>query len=219
MFRNLLKAVTVTLFLITANLAQALVVPAGLNPGDTYQLAFVTAGTRNAAFSNISTYNTFVQTEAGLNTSLTGAGVNWSVIGSTSNVDARDNALVSAPVYLLDGSTIIANDFSDMWDGSIDAPIDIDQFGLTVVTDLVHTGSLPDGTNAGTNSLGSAQNGSVGSTNQTSGAWISNGADQTSILRPFYALSEVLTVPVPEPMSGSLIAAGALVMLLRRRRR
>ena len=226
MSRYLLKAVvlkvaTIALLLMTTRSAQALVVPASLNPGDSYQLAFVTQGTQTANLGGgIATFNAFVQSQAALNPSLTGAGlgVDWFVIGSTLTVDARDNALVSAPVYLLDGSTIIANDFADMWDGSIANPIDIDQFGTIVATALVHTGSISDGTNAGINSLGTAQNGNVGQTDLTNAAWISNGADQTNISRPYYALSALITVPVPEPMTGGLLAAGMLALLWCRRR-
>jgi len=217
MYRSLLQTMAVALLLIAANSAQAVVVPTGLSVGDTYQLAFVTAGTSTANLGGgITAYNTFVQTQADLPLSLA-AGATWNVIGSTLATNALDNALVSAPVYLLDGSTIIANDFTDMWDGDIDNLIDLDQFGNSVVNTLVHTGSNTSGF-ATTNALSTAGNVGVGSTGFVSNFWISAGADQGNISRPFFALSTVLTV-VPEPMSVSLAASGALALLWRRRRR
>src|SRR5687768_14537876 len=100
-------------------------VPPGLNPGDMYHLAFVTRDERDATSSDITVYNAFVQVQAALNPTLTGTdmGVLWNAIGSTASVNARDNAPVAAAVYLLDG-TKIADDFGDIWDGSIDSVLD-----------------------------------------------------------------------------------------------
>lgn len=210
--------------LTAAGLAGAVVVPAGLNPGDTYHLAFLTDGTRDAVPTSIAIYNTFVQNEAALNPSLTGTGegVDWFVIGSTFNDDARDNAVVSAPVYLLDGTTKIANGFDDIWDGSVDNPIDINQFGSTVSNpDVVFSGTQADGTKyfpGGVQRfLGSTSNVQLGDPTVINSEWIFDpGASLKSDPRSFYALSELLVV-VPEP-STSAIAFGMLAVLWCRRR-
>ena len=149
MYPNLVKGVTIALLSIAPSSARAVVVPTGLNPGDTYHLAFLTDGTRDAVPTSIGIYNTFVQDQAALNSSLTGTdqGVQWFVIGSTFGKDARVNAEVSAPVYLLDGTTKVADGFADIWDGTIDNPIDVDQYGLSVINpDPVFAGSDFDGT-------------------------------------------------------------------------
>jgi hypothetical protein len=49
--------------------AAIVTVPTGLNPGDTYYLAFVTAGTITGTSTNIADYNAFAQSQA------TGAGL------------------------------------------------------------------------------------------------------------------------------------------------
>lgn len=108
----------------TASIVQAsIIVPTGLNPGDTYHLAFVSSTSRDGTSTNIADYNSFVQgvaNAAGIGSS---ENVDWFTIASTSTVDAKDNAVVgvSTPVYLVNGTTKIADGFSDMWDGSLDA--------------------------------------------------------------------------------------------------
>ena len=65
----------------------ATIVPAGLNPGDSYQLIFLTAGTRTAGDSTIGSYNDFVQAQAELNPTLTGTdvGVTYTAVASAYN--------------------------------------------------------------------------------------------------------------------------------------
>jgi len=221
MYRSLLQTMAIALLLIAANSAQAVMVPTGLSVGDTYQLAFVTAGTQDATSSDIDTYNTFVQTQADMAGSLA-AGATWNVIGSTNDDDANVNAFVSGPVYLLDGTTKIADDFVDMWDGSLDFAINIDQFGVSIPAGFVvtFTGTDSDGTAADfTPRYLGASSVRNGLANNTNFRWIQDGAaDNDFPLQRFYALSTVLTV-VPEPMSVSLVASGALALLWRRRRR
>ncbi len=222
MYPKLVKVLTIVLLLIAPSSVRAVVVPTGLNPGDEYHLAFLTAGKRDATAVLIETYNTFVQAEAALNSSDTGTdqGVQWFVIGSTGSVDARVNAVVSAPVYLLDGTTKVADGFIDIWDGTIENPIDIDQH-LDISLNLVFAGSDPNGTKYSPGVprfLGSTETVQLGDPTATDFEWIFDpGADDDTNERSFYALSELLTV-VPEPTVGSLIAFGMLAVLWRRRR-
>ena len=51
------------LFLAPVAACADIVVPAGLSPGDTYHLAFVTYETTNATSYNIDDYNSFVQAQ------------------------------------------------------------------------------------------------------------------------------------------------------------
>ncbi|MFQ5414445.1 MAG: hypothetical protein ACE5E6_08305, partial [Phycisphaerae bacterium] len=153
------------------------VIPDDLQPGDTYHLAFVTVGIRDALSSDIADYNQFVNDQAALSC-LTGAdmGVAWFAIASTATVNARDNAVVgfTSPVYLLDGTTRIADGQSDIWNGSIANPLSLDQFLETSVF-LPWTGSESNGTAAGT-PLGSGGNVRNGRTTHTNSNWISSNS-------------------------------------------
>lgn len=106
-------------------------VPTDLNPGDQYRLVFVTNGARNALSTDIADYNDFVTAQANLSTELAALGTTWFAIGSTSTVSARDNTGTDAgggvPIYLpVAGDLSIADDYADLWDGTIDNPLNID---------------------------------------------------------------------------------------------
>jgi len=220
------------LFVAVTSSPAAPIVPAALNPGDPYHLAFVTQGVGTALSSDIEVYNQFVNDEAALNPALTGtdAGVEWFVIGSTGDVAARDNALVGAdvPIYLLDGVTKIADGFGDLWDTTIDNPFNKDQF-LNPSGGETLTGTDSSGFRA-TNydfpawlgAIGPVASVQTGCSNAcTNSRWIVFTNRKTDVLLPYYALSEELTV-VPEP-SAVILAALSLMGLVayvwRRRRR
>jgi hypothetical protein len=179
----------------------SILVPDGLKPGDMYHLAFVTRFTIDATSSLIVDYNQFVQDQAALNPSLTGTdmGVTWKAIASTAMVDARDNALVEAPVYLLDATTKIADGFSDMWDGTLDAPLDLDQFVMGMVAPAVWTGSNPSGTSNVPHFLGGID--VVAGRFSSDSQWMDASREPNTTPLPLYALSAKLTVAVPEPTS------------------
>ena len=123
--------------------------------GDQYRFAFFTSATTAATEPNILYYNAFVQDLANASTAYDiGAddGVTWNVIGSTSNVDARDNTSTNPTVngtgetiFLLDGSTVVANDYADLWDGEVQNIINITEQGL-VDAHWPFTGTYTDGT-------------------------------------------------------------------------
>ncbi len=204
-------------------------VPPGLSPGDTYQIVFVTQGTSGATSADIADYNAFVQSQAEISGALTeNWGVLWNAIASTPTVDAHTNATVTAPVYLLD-SALVATDYADLWDGSIQHAIDKDQMGGTW-NDYVWTGTLIDGQTAASGTEGALGGPSfryaLGGTYATDSEWIFAGGQIStsgSFIIPahFYAISEVLTV-VPEPTSFGTCALisslGAVAGLGRRRR-
>jgi hypothetical protein len=231
--------------LVTASAAQAalVVVPPGLNPGDQFRLVFVTSGTRNATSTDINDYNTFVTnqvTGSALATELTNAGFNlgtitWKAIGSTPTVAARDNtgtnpSSTGVPIYLIDGNRV-ANNNGDLWDGSIQTPINRTQSD-TVLNDRVWTGTFNSGVSAfnsiftpgefslgGANPFNSITNGQSNSTSLWVNDNITFGINSPL---PLYGISSVLTVPtpavsVPEPSSllgyitlGGLMLGGAV---------
>jgi hypothetical protein len=219
--------------------AQSIYRPTGLSLGDPYRLIFITGGLIEPTSSNLQDYNDFVAAEAALPNSLVrGLNTGWSAIVSSEFTSARTNTNTDptpegpngVPLFLVDGQTRIADNYDDLWDGAIDAPVELTQFGTEPVggifpPNLAWTGTRADGTSyltfddpltMGTSSVV----GGFGSqTNEywVSGALIGIGGDDGGHL---YAVSGVLTA-VPEPVSLtslSLFAASFVVMCPARRR-
>ena len=101
--------------------------PEGLDNGDTFRLLVVTCGTHDAMSGDISHYNDFVQEEVRAGGSeLAGYAEQFRVLGSTSEVDARDNTRTN-PTEQGDGTAIywamgsrVADDYPDFYDGDWD---------------------------------------------------------------------------------------------------
>ncbi|HEX5790845.1 MAG TPA: hypothetical protein VFY13_06805, partial [Luteolibacter sp.] len=188
----------------------------GINPatgqawrlGDSYRLVFVSSGTTTAQSTNLATYDTFVQnlaTTAGL-----GAG-NWKMIGSTSTVDARDHTATNPStngsaeaVILIDGSTVIANNYADLWDGSIDAAINRTEQGVGGVSTEVFTGTYNNGTKEGDGRYlgGSSESPpkvTTGHSNKISTWWVRDYNFPATNSKRVYAISKVLRVAVTFP--------------------
>jgi hypothetical protein len=228
--------VLATLLLSTGNAHASLVSPDGLNPGAQYRIAFVTSGVRTATSTNIADYNAFVATEANLSGSLVAVlSTTWTAIASTATVDARDNTSTNPssttyptniPIYLVDSSTIIANNYADLWDGSIGAPLDLTQFG-GVRNSQVWTGSTFVGQVLSTHALGDGSpNRGVSTVEHT--WWSQFEWTGATTQLPLYAISDVLTaVAVPEPSAFlfvglvglSVLAAGNIAVYRRDRTR
>lgn len=187
----------------------ALITPPGLAPGATYQLAFVTSTTTAATSSAISDYNSFVQTAA----NAAGMGsVVWHAIGSTVSVNANSNAIVSAPVYNMNGE-LLATGFSDFWDGSHTTGVGIDFNEYNAPKNFnVWTGSNTDGSNAGSLALGNDRAIWAESTS-SSGAWINRGTQDTTVSYSLYALSAPLSTPVPLPPAMLTLVSGLLGLI------
>jgi hypothetical protein len=214
---NLARAALVfALVLATHSTARAaLITPAGLLPGDTYQLVFVTSGTTAATSSDIADYDAFVQAAA----AAAGMGsVAWHAIGSTLSVDARDHALVSAPVYNMNGE-LVATSFDDFWDGTHSAGIDFSESNAGRNTN-VWTGTLESGVTGGSGAaLGEARPWWGESTLAT--GWTEHGRQDNTVSYSLFALSAPLTV-VPEPGVAWLLGLASAGLagrgLLRRSR-
>ena len=157
-----------------------------INPGtgaawqhdDTYHLVFVTLGTRNGISSDIGDYNAFVQAAADAAGIGATESVTWYAIGSTATVDAKDNAVVSGPVYNMSTNMrpeLVATNASDMWDGDITGPIlytenrEIPDYGVYPPSRFVYTGSGSSG--VANRPLGSFKP-MVGGSDDTNGEWI-----------------------------------------------
>ena len=182
--------------------------PAGLNEGDTYHLAFVSSTVTNATSTDIADYNTHVQSAADAAGIGSGAGVTWKAIASTATVHAKDNAPVSGPVYLVDGTTKVADEAAFYTSSHLE-PIDKTETGAAASTTgygAWEATAVFSGSDA--NSGGMSANGGLGVPNtsvwcglhnNTVRAWLlweHNQADINHTL-PLYGLSEPLTVSTP----------------------
>ena len=177
--------------------------PTDLAPGAKYYLVFIT-GTGNALTgqsSNISDYDAFVNSQASQNSDL--SGITWKALGSTSTVSARDHLNIgNFPIYRLD-NVRIADNASDLWDGSIATSGMTTQSGSILPNSFVWTGSNPDGT-ASSYYLGSSTP-VLGFTENSNSNWIFHRHDfPSSSTHRMLAVSQLLTVggsgpAVPEP--------------------
>ena len=200
------------MLLAAAPAAAQLPVPAGLQPGDTYQLVFNSSTFRNGASSNISAYNNHVQAAAnaaGIGDTL---GITWSAIASTASINARANAVVGAntPVYNMRAAGIqkVADGRSDMWDGTLDALLRYDEFGQLNERDA-WTGSNSDGTRFNNLTLGHAGGNAVcGSPRNTDNRWTTFLAPSTDTLLSVYALSEIITVTDADFDQNGVVSGG-----------
>jgi hypothetical protein len=203
--------------------------PAGLPAGSPYRLIFVTSTLTPATSGNLPDYNTFVTDAATLNSGL--PKTTWTAIASTEGESAVDNVTagcaggcLSVPIYLVDGTTLIANNQGQLFSGTILNTITEDEHGSALSTsksNYVWTGSNADGTTDPGEALGDA-NPMAGTANSTTSYLVSFSGFSSSTSFPLYAISGQLTVPTstPEPMSGSLLlAGGAATGLVRRLRR
>jgi len=237
----------------------------GINPntgdawaaGDQYRLAFHTLGKHNATSNDPAVYNAFVTAEAQLNPALVGS--TWFALVSvnldsttTQALSPKINAKVNSgtddltggtgiggagvPVYAMDGTTCIARNNADIWNGWSN-PFDgdttvrigtgpvhyspfLDQYGnQTVNPDTNH------GMNCmtGSNSNGTARTPLGNTTDSTTANWGSSNAnnhnrvwlrwDSGSLTGnwSFYALSEELTIGGGDPTLPSVDAGADMI--------
>ena len=140
-------------------------VPSGLGPGDRFRLMFISSGGRNATPTSIDTYNTWIQNLAAAgHTDIQGYSSAFNVVGSTADVDARDNTGTTytssdkgVPIYWLNGNKV-ADQYQDFYDGGWDEEASMrNQSGSSVSAPNpstgVWTGSDHDGTE-GADSMG-----------------------------------------------------------------
>lgn len=188
-------------------------VPPGLVSGNSFHFVFATNEDGVIGSTNtIEELNNYVINVANNLNGETGSivdqiGAQWFVIGSgvTSStnsaiIDARDNAAVSGPVYLLDGQ-LVATGYADIWDGTIaTGDINLHEDGVTtgLPGNVAHTGTEADGTANVNRSFGTSatddgriQRGVTGS------SWINQGSETDRNNRAIYALSELITIRFP----------------------
>lgn len=124
--------------------------------GDTYRVMFVTSELKDALSPNIENYNNFVSQLAASSAIPLIKDASWKALGSTSNINARDNTKTNPQIngkgcliVLSDGSTILAQNNQDLWDSNLLNPINKDENGNSLPANAnmnVFTGSSKDGT-------------------------------------------------------------------------
>ena len=201
-------------------------IPSGLGVGDEFRLLFVSSTTRNAASTSISTYNTWIQNQAAAgHTDIQDYSDTFRVVGSTADVDARDNTYSTytssdkgVPIYWLSGNKVV-DQYEDFYDGGWDDEANpTTEAGTSTSATNIWTGSDDDGTESFTSSgtsfalgkefvaLGILNHASLGPVGDSAFNGGKNGS------RPFYGLSAVFRVvpppPTVVPADWSLIPSG-----------
>lgn len=187
-------------------------VPTSIDPGETFQLAFVSSAVLQRDLldgvndgsddSVISQWNAWANDQAAANTHATAqkdiAAISWYAIASTKDVAAKDNAVVSGPVYRIDRNQVATN-ATDMWDASLINGISVDENGVSQSGNVWAGGPSyqSDGTIGGQplgNGTASASRGNTGNDHTWfgQGGHIARGPDDTSTR--VFALSEAITV-------------------------
>ncbi len=187
-------------------------VPNTLSVGDQYRWVFVTSSTHQATSSVISTYNTIVD-DLGDNAIES----DWKVIGSTEDDYACDNTetcifTAGVSIWRLDGVKV-ADDYLDLWDGSIDASISIDEHAGSAIGEGIDP-RVWTGTNWGPPAIALGEGVSIfGLLDEVSGGWLAKSTDTDNENYRLYGMSEVFTVEaaaVPEPSSAILLGVGVI---------
>ena len=191
--------------------------PSGLSSGDKFRLLFITSTPRNAVPTAIADYNTFVQNRAAAgHTNIQSHSSGFRAVGSTEDVDARDNTSTTytssdtgVPIYWLDGNKVV-DDYEDFYDGSWDEETTLknesgNTFTATSST-RVWTGSDHDGTEYFSPSTGvsvalgrnPARVGAPNNSSTHSGPLTGTGSSGANLAnttqRRFYGLSSVFVV-------------------------
>lgn len=172
--------------------------PAGLDPGKSFRLMFVTSGSRDARAKSISVYNSHVSEHAAENERLEPYADDFRALASASSFNAFDNTETNhryggVPVYWVDGDRI-ADDYHDLYDGSWANVAATDENGNAVRNNVVWTGSQEEGSYYPSYDLGKPQ-ARVGLVQSgATGEEISGQHLGANWHLPMYGLSPVFTI-------------------------
>ena len=185
--------------------------PTGLKGGDKFRLMFVTGtGTRSSNSSDIEDYNSYVRSQAqasNAHTDIKAYNTWFWVLGSTEDVDARDNTATTssdtdAEIYWLNGSKV-ADDYADFYDSSWDSETWAKRDGSTSTsTRVVQTGSKNNGTEQFHEGSSRALGASIVRRGRLNGGGnpLDGGISAVPDLSdPYYALSGIFVVPNSDP--------------------
>lgn len=217
-----------------------------LTTAQKFRLVFTTSSTTNGESSLGSYYDSVVADDAasGSLTKNAPTGTGWKAIVSTSSGEEAATRTGTTPssasdvtIFRIDGAKL-ADDYGDFWDGSIDAPMEVTEDGVTLSGgQRVWTGSDADGTNNRWDELGRSSP-VYGQTNQTDEDAFNRDDKDSDRSYRLYGISDVYQwngqtamlasqyeVPpppatVPEPGSFAMFAVlSSLGLVIRRRPR
>ena len=183
---------------------------------------FASADSRNAVSGIVGDYNSFVTSEAALNSAL--PATSWHALISTTSVNAVSNVSCGAtcdanvPIYLPDG-TKVANSLNALFAGPFSHAPNEDQNGAGR-SGFVFTGSHGDGTmDAGLQAGSGSGVTEVGDTSYSDSSAISVTQDGSTNNHGIYGLSAEIVTATPEPATGAALLTGGLIVTRVFRRR
>ena len=167
--------------------------------GGTGQVArvFVTSLSYDGNFPGLDEADTACTTAA-TDAGLSGTWTAWLSDG-INNIDAADRVFTGgAPYELIDG-TVIASNFADLTDGTLNAPISIDEFGNTINLAVAETwtatatnGTASGGSCQGWTTTDVAERGRIGLANAMDATWTDQGGGNTcDVFNRLYCFEDV----------------------------
>lgn len=222
-----MKKTVFTVLASMSSIASALdappnMVPAGLVPGDKFYAVFVTTSKLSSPGAATS-----IAVDAHVNTDADSSSVNgtndpsitWQAMYAHNDGTTKSTSLFSAdtgaPIYNLDGVKV-ADNVTDMFDGTINSPINIAADGTSMVV-TVGTGLTTSGApTLNTFGMSFGTGISNGVSNLATSDWIDGNIITTGVPISVYAVSPILTVPGLAPTSTvkSVPASSALSLTL-----
>lgn len=200
--KSFICAVSTLITVISFNTYAELIVPDGLNPGDSYQVIFVTSNTAGN-IPDISYYDSFVKSaaeQAGIGSTIS---VSWKAVVSTQTVHAKDHIAPPSPTLTVpifnQAGELVAHSLADLWDGQLENPIRYDEFRKPIeATSYVWTGTRIDGTSA--SPLGT-ESPTYGDQDSTGPSWViySSAPNPSLARKSVYAISSTIVIPVETP--------------------
>ena len=194
-------------------------IPDGVTGGQRFRLIFLTETGQAPSSTEITTYNTYVQAQANASNAhadIKAYSSGFKVLGSTDDVDARDNTATThtaadrgVPIYWLNG-TKVADDYQDLYDGAwhdeanpTNRQGNVVSAGVTIFTGSNDAGQEKLLRGGGSGSGGSRAFGAmrvnVGQLNSSASTRrpldTSTAALSDVTTLPYYALSAVLLAP------------------------
>ena len=193
--------------------------PTGLVGGQKFRLLFITFTGHSSANTDIENYNTYVQSQANAanaHTDIKAYSSHFRVLGSTADVDARDNTktnpndYASVLIYWMGGAKV-ADNYGDFYDGSWDSEMSSGRAGIPSNNAYkVWTGTNNAGQedfDAGTSRALGKSPVRLGQLNGAGDPIDSNRAEPAGTNRHYYALSNIFVVP-NTPATGQPAVTG-----------